>query len=139
MTHYLLDTHHAAALWRGHSALVTRIDSASDAAFHLCVPTVGELWYRVWDSVRPSEHERTLLAFLARSRVLTFDEAAAVEFGRIKTALRKISRPISDIDAQIAAIARARDMTVLTAEQHFSVVSQLRVENWLASTGVTAT
>jgi tRNA(fMet)-specific endonuclease VapC len=132
MTHYLLDSHHAAALWRGHSALVSRIDATSDAAFHLSVPTVGELWYRVWDSVRPSEHERTLLAFLARSRILNFDDAAAVEFGRIKTALRKISRPISDIDAQIASIARARDMTVLTAEQHFSVVAGLRVENWLA-------
>jgi tRNA(fMet)-specific endonuclease VapC len=138
ITHYLLDTHHATALWRGHSALVTRIDATPDAAFHLCVPTIGELWYRVWDSVRPAEHERTLIAFLGRSSLVQFDDAAAIEFGRIKTALRKISRPISEIDAQIAAIALARDMTVLSADQHFSVISGLRVANWLAG-GLLAT
>jgi predicted nucleic acid-binding protein len=51
----------------------------------------------------------------------------------IKVALHKISRPIPEVDAQIAAIARAKEMIVLTADQHFSVVSGLKVENWLAS------
>ena len=131
MTNYLLDTQHATALWRGHPALVARVAGATDARVHVCMPSVGELWYRVWDSARPSENEATLRAFLERIPLLDFDAAAAVAFGQIKVPLHKIGRPISEVDAQIAAIARARDMTVLTAEQHFSVVTGLRVENWL--------
>ena len=135
MNNYLLDTHHATALWRGHPALVAKVAGATDAKVHVCMPTVGELWYRVFDSARSSENETTLRAFLERFQPLDFDAAAVREFGLIKVALHKISRPIPEVDAQIAAIARARDMIVLTADQYFSVVSGLKVENWLA-TGV---
>ena len=132
MNNYLLDTHHATALWRGHPALVAKVAGATDAKVHVCMPTVGELWYRVFDSARPSENETMLRAFLERYPPLDFDAAAVREFGQIKVALHKISRPIPEVDAQIAAIARAKDMIVLTADQHFSVVSGLKVENWLA-------
>jgi tRNA(fMet)-specific endonuclease VapC len=130
---YLLDTHHATALWRGHPALVAKVAGASDAKVHVCMPTVGELWYRVFDSAKASENEAALRAFLDRYPPLEFDATAVREFGLIKVALHKISRPIPEVDAQIAAVARARDMIVLTADQHFSVVSGLKVENWLAS------
>jgi tRNA(fMet)-specific endonuclease VapC len=133
MTNFILDRHHATALWRGHPALVAKVAGATDAKVHLCMPTVGELWYRVFDSARTPENETTLREFLERIPILEFDATAAKEFGHIKVALHKISRPIPEVDAQIAAIARARDMTVLTADQHFSVVSGLKVENWLAS------
>jgi tRNA(fMet)-specific endonuclease VapC len=133
MTNYLLDTHHATALWRGHPALVTRVNGATDARVHVCLPSIGELWYRVFDSARPAENEKTLREFLSRVPIVEFDALAAIELGRIKVTLHKISRPIPEVDAQIAAIARARDMTVLTADQHFSVVPSLKVENWLTA------
>ncbi len=133
MTNYLLDTHHATALWRGHPALVTRVNGATDALVHVCLPSIGELWYRVFDSARPAENEKSLREFLARFPILDFDAPAAIEFGQIKVALHKISRPIPGVDSQIAAIARAHNMTVLTADQHFSVITGLRVENWLTS------
>ena len=133
MTRYLLDTHHATALWRNHPALVNRVDAVDAGAVHLCMPIVGELWYRVFDSTRPAENEKILRMFLNRFPILDFDAPAAVEFGQIKVALHKISRPIPEVDSQIAAIARAHDMTVLTADQHFSVVTGLRVENWLTA------
>jgi len=131
VTQYLFDTHHATALWRRHQALVNRVQMTPEAEFFLCVPCVGELWYRVHDSSRALEGGKSLGEFITRFPVLEFDLAAAVEFGRIKTALRRIGRPISEVDAQIASIARSRDMVVLTAEQHFSVVTGLRVERWL--------
>src|SRR2546430_2019028 len=133
MTNYLLDTHHATALWRAHPALVARVAGATDACVHVCMPTVGELWYRVFDSARSAENEKTLRDFLSRIPVVEFDGAASIEFGHIKVALHKISRPIPEVDSQIAAIARARNMTVLSADQHFSVIAGLRVENWLTS------
>jgi tRNA(fMet)-specific endonuclease VapC len=131
MVNYLLDTHHAAALWRRQSGLVARINAVGDAAIHMCNPAIGDLWYRIYNGPNPSENERSLHEFLARFQVLDYDSAAAVEFGLIKFALWRIRRPISDVDVQIAAIGRTRGMTVLTAEQHFQTVPKLRVENWL--------
>lgn len=129
---YLLDTHHAIALWRAHPALLATVAAHPDASLHLCRPVIGEMWYRIYNTPNPAENEKTLLEFLRRYPVLDFDEAATVEFGLIKTAMQRIRRPIPDVDAQLAAIARTREWTILSAEQHFSAIPRVMVANWLA-------
>jgi len=47
-------------------------------------------------------------------RVLAFDEEAAVAFSSISSTRRKQGKPISQFDAQIAAIARAHSATLAT-------------------------
>ena len=47
-------------------------------------------------------------------RVLPFDQAAAQAYAEIAVARRRAGRPISQFDAQIAAIARSRDAGVAT-------------------------
>src|SRR5438552_1426038 len=44
--------------------------------------------------------------------------------------LRRAGRPIPDVDAQIAAIARSNGLTLLSADVHFGFVSGLVVEDW---------
>jgi tRNA(fMet)-specific endonuclease VapC len=135
MNGYLLDVIHATALWRGHRALGERVAANSaNSAIHLCRPGVGELWYRVFDSgVRSAEQEKTLNEFLSRFVILDYDAAAAIHYGRIKKIFQRIGRPISEVDLQTAAIALVHEMTVVSAEQHFSVVVGLKVESWLAA------
>jgi toxin FitB len=53
---------------------------------------------------------------LINGRILPFDRAAAVEFADIITSRRLLGRPIGILDAQIAAIARARGMAVATRD-----------------------
>jgi predicted nucleic acid-binding protein len=47
-------------------------------------------------------------------RVLPFDAAAAHAFAQIAVDPRRAGKPIAQLDAQIAAIARARDATIAT-------------------------
>jgi hypothetical protein len=47
-------------------------------------------------------------------RILHFDSAAAHEFAQIKVVRRRLGRPISDLDAQIGAIARSRGFPLAT-------------------------
>jgi toxin FitB len=47
-------------------------------------------------------------------RILPFDEGAARAFPEIAAARRARGRPIADLDAQIAAIARSRDAILAT-------------------------
>jgi predicted nucleic acid-binding protein len=56
----------------------------------------------------------TMLEQLYSGRILPFDSDAAREFPGIVLARRKIGRPVTQIDAQIAAIARSRGAVIAT-------------------------
>jgi predicted nucleic acid-binding protein len=134
VNNYIVTTHHAVALWRNHPSLVARVAAAAqtqEAKLHLCQPVVGEMWYRIYNMPDREVSERLLEEFLTKFPMVEYDAAAAKEFGLIKNAMTKIRRPISDVDAQVSSIARTREMTVLSADQHFSAIPRLKVENWL--------
>ena len=128
---YLFDTNHASLLWRGYPKLVAKITAAGPDNILLCMPSVAELWFMVYNSARISENEQKLRTFLQDFDILALDDNAAVEIGRVKAELRKLGRPVPDIDAQIAAIARSNGLTLLTADKHFNVVPGIQLENWL--------
>jgi tRNA(fMet)-specific endonuclease VapC len=68
-----------------------------------------------------------ILADFASAQVLPFDQAAAAVF----TDLRKQKWRVPTMDLRIAAIALARDMTVLTRNlSDFGKIPRLRVEDW---------
>jgi tRNA(fMet)-specific endonuclease VapC len=76
------------------------------------------------------ERLRTLI--LSQDHVLAFDEAAAYRYGTIRAELEAAGTPLHSLDLQIAAIALAQDLILVTGNtRHFSRVSGLRVENWL--------
>jgi len=72
--------------------------------------------------ILPKSKRRTGLEEAARivfdvdfdGSVLSFDSDAAREYARIAVARRKLGRPISTMDAQIAAITRSRQATLAT-------------------------
>jgi tRNA(fMet)-specific endonuclease VapC len=128
---YLLDTNHASGLFRKLPGFQTRVGSATEDAFLLCQPSIGELWFMVFNSSRVEENERDLHRFLDAFDHQEYDASAAMEFGRIKSELRRVGRPIPDVDVQIAAVARAKGLTLLTADAHFAFVEGLKMENWL--------
>ena len=46
------------------------------------------------------------------NRVLAFDSAASINYGEIASTRRRAGKPISQFDAQIAAIAKSHDATL---------------------------
>jgi tRNA(fMet)-specific endonuclease VapC len=63
-----------------------------------------------------------------------YDENAAAEFGRIFAELRRLGRPIQQIDMQIAAIAFSLgNCTVVSSDDDMNAVPGLAVENWAFS------
>jgi tRNA(fMet)-specific endonuclease VapC len=60
-----------------------------------------------------------------------YDNRAAAEFGRIFAELRRIGRPMQQIDIQVAAIALSiGDCTVVSSDTDLAAVPGLPVENW---------
>ena len=82
--------------------------------------TEAELFYGI--ALLPNGARRRSLESVARlifseelaGRVLPFDSAAAREYAQIAAARRRAGWPITEADAQIAAIARSRDAAVAT-------------------------
>ncbi len=87
----------------------------------------------VFNSTKIRQNAADLRRLLRRFDRYEFGAKAAEEFGRIRTELRRIGRPIPSIDVQIAAIARLHNLTLLTADAHFADVQGLKIQNWLAA------
>ena len=60
------------------------------------------------------ERFEKFLATAFESRILSFDESAARKYGEVKGHRKEIGRPLSDLDGQIAAIARAKGFAIAT-------------------------
>lgn len=89
-------------------------------ALFITTITVAEILY----GIELLPHGKRRVALLAGAelmfgkvlagRILPFDEDAARAFAAIAAARRAQGRPIADLDAQIAAIARSRGATLAT-------------------------
>lgn len=89
-------------------------------ALHLSAVSLAELWQGI-ECLSGGKRKRGLAQalgyFLAQTlaeRVLPFDAAAALDLGQVVAQRRKRGRPIGFADAQIAATARARGLTLVT-------------------------
>jgi tRNA(fMet)-specific endonuclease VapC len=134
MPDYLLDTNHVTHLLGGSENLRRRVETslATGLKFGVAMTVVGELFYAAYASQRRNDNLLALRAFLNDVIVWPYDELAAEEFGRLQAEQKAKGRPIPPLDAQIAAVARVHGLTLLTADQHFQLIDNLTVENWLA-------
>ncbi len=97
----------------------------------ICTPVLGELWSGVEGSAARERNLQRLRHGLSRFVVWPYDNQAAAAFGRIFAELRRIGRPMQQIDIQIAAIASVLgDCTVVTKDSDLAAVPGLSVENW---------
>jgi tRNA(fMet)-specific endonuclease VapC len=132
MTNYLLDTNHASWLMAQREPIVTRMRQAQTAGdrFGISVSVLGELYYAVYASQYRAENLRRLQSLAGALLLWPFDALTAEEFGRIQAEQKAKGRPIPPLDAQIAAVARVNDLTLLTDDRHFTFVDGIAVDNW---------
>ena len=93
-----------------------------------------ELWYGINKSARPAANAAALAFFLgAGIAPVPFEPEDAQEAGEIRAALERLGAPLGPYDLLIAAQARRRSATLITAnEREFARVPGLRIENWAA-------
>ncbi len=133
---YLLDTNVIIALMKDNPRVTRRIQEAGTASLTLCAPVEAELWFGVArsDPQRQANNRQRLLTLLGWLPSLAFMGEATVQFGDIRAHLARLGTPIGPYDLQIAAIARAHDLTLVTRNvREFERVPGLRLENWESS------
>ena len=129
---YLLDTNTCVFLMKNLPPVVERYKACKHLGIAISSITAAELYYGVYNSSNPSKNGANLANFLIGVAVLDLDGAAAMEYGRIRAALRKQGTPIGPLDMLIAAHAKSKGLTVVTDNvREFERVDELEIENWL--------
>ena len=132
MIRYLLDTNHAGLLFREPDTSVwVHIAQLSRKQCGLCWPSIGELKFMVENSAQKETNRRKLLSLIPQFSIWRYEHDEAREFGRLRVELRAQGTPIPMVDVMIAATARANNLVVVTADQHFNLITGLKVENWM--------
>lgn len=101
-------------------------------AAQLCISSIvlAELQYGAENSRQVAENLHQIEMFAARlEAILDFDASAAVEYGRLRTSLRR--QPIGPLDMLIAAHALSCQLILVTRNvAEFSRVPSLEIETW---------
>jgi tRNA(fMet)-specific endonuclease VapC len=133
MSRYLLDTGIAQDFINRRNGVLERADDVRHRGnrIGICTPVLGELWSGVEGSVYRTRNLHRLRHALSRLVVWPYTNAAAAHFGRVFAELRKIGRPMQQIDIMVAAIAISLgNCTVVTRDTDLRSVPGLAVENW---------
>jgi len=94
--------------------------------------TLSELEYGAAKSSRPDQNRIALAEFLAPLEILSYDDMAAQEYGKIRASLERHGTPIGPMDMLIAAHALSLNCTLVTNnEREFSSVASLKIKNWV--------
>jgi tRNA(fMet)-specific endonuclease VapC len=128
---YLLDTnaciHH---LKFADSPITQKLESHLPETA-VCSVIKAELFYGAMRSDNPNKAIRQHQEFLELFVSLPFDDLTAKICGRIRAQLSSLGTPIGPYDLQIAAIALAHDLTLVTNNvREFNRVENLKIEDW---------
>ncbi len=114
-------------------ALIRRLGAIRPEAQCTTAINVAELLYGVSKRGGPALEQRVRLAISLAGPAFPFDVQAAEVYGPLRARLESEGRRLDEPDLRIAAIAIARDLTLVTGNvKHFSRVPELQLENWLA-------
>lgn len=96
--------------------------------------TIAEIVYGAWKSNRPRYHLDNLEKILLPSvNIVVFDSKAACVCGHLRARLEKDGTPLALADLEIAAMAIANNLILVTGNlRHFAGIPERAAENWLA-------
>jgi tRNA(fMet)-specific endonuclease VapC len=129
---YLLDTNIVSYWMRGDRSIISRIKKYSPADLSISAITLAEILYGIEKSpVRKKERQEKIRQISSLLALYPFDETAAGKYAVIRSQLEREGLIISERDTQIASIAMANKLTVVTHNvKEFGRVRRLKVEDW---------
>jgi len=97
----------------------------------ICLPVLGELLGGVEFSTTRERNRQRLIDQASDFAEWPFDRKAAEEYGRLYAFLRRIGRPMQQIDIQIAAVSLTLPRcTLATRDSDFDAIPGLAIERW---------
>ena len=129
---YLLDTNIISYWMRGNPQLINKIKSYSPSDLSLSTITLAEIYYGIEKSPVKKKERRLKIEYIkAELDIIPFNKQATIKYGVIRATLEKLGKPISERDTQIASIALANKLCIVTHNTEiFDRIPKLKVEDW---------
>ena len=129
---YLLDTNTCIGyINRRNPSIYQHFLSVSPDDVCICDVVKFELYYGAYKGSRSIENLQILANFFADLTSLPFEVKAAQICGQIRAKLQAKGTPIGAYDLQIAAIALANNLTLVTHNtREFERIENLALEDW---------
>ena len=125
---FLLDTNIIVAWLNGEIAIADKIDNAKE--IHIPIIVLGELYYGAMNSIQLKKNINEIQKAISHYNVLLIDEEATINYGNIKTALRKKGKPIPENDIWVASIAQRYKLAMVTRDKHFKEIEDINIVKW---------
>ncbi len=135
MNKRLLDTNIVSYWMRGDQNILSELMTYRPCDLFVSTITLAEILYGIEKSpIKTRERRQKINSICSQLEILDFDKAAAQRYATARVHLEKNGIPISERDLQIAAIALANELCVVTHNtKEFSRVEGLTVEDWALS------
>ncbi len=129
---YLLDTNTVSYWMRGDEKIISEIKGHKPSDLSICTITLAEIYYGIEKSpVKKKERHNKIERIYSQLEIYPFDELSARKYSIIRTQLEKDGLVISERDLQIASIAMANKLIVVTHNvKEFKRIEKLDVEDW---------
>ena len=117
---------------RGDKIVIGRIKKYAPADLSLSTITLAEILYGIEKSpIKKKDRRLKIIKISSILGLYSFDEAAAGKYAVIRAQLEKEGMVISERDTQIASIAMASKLAVVTHNvREFGLIYKLKVEDW---------
>jgi len=125
---FLLDTNIVIGLF-GNDAIVKAHLMNADEVF-ISSTVLGELYFGAQKSSNVKKNIERIEEFASSSAVLSCDADTARYYGSVKNRLMEKGQPIPENDIWIAAVAQQHGLIVVSRDEHFREVENLKCERW---------
>lgn len=129
---YLLDTNTCIQYLTGRNLnVINKFKITPRQDICLCDVVKSELYYGAFRSVKKEQNLALYELFFSQYVSLPFNGKSAKIYGEIRSELSKLGTPIRAYDFQIAAIALANNLILVTHNtKEFQRVKSLQLEDW---------
>lgn len=124
----ILDTNALSAFFEGAPAVVAKMACADRVALPVIV--MGEYRFGLRGSRSRKELEKSLDALAKTIEVLPVLESTTTIYADIRRDLKRAGRPIPENDIWIAALAREYRLNILSRNEHFDAIPDIRRLSW---------
>ncbi|MBU3537793.1 type II toxin-antitoxin system VapC family toxin [Polynucleobacter sp. UK-Gri1-W3] len=130
MMRYMLDTNTVSSLLKKNPVVSRKIASVPMERLCLSVISEGEILYGLAKKPNARNLHLVVQEFLRRVDVLVWDTDVAEHYGVLRAQLEGNGNVLGSLDMQIAAHASQLGAVLVTNDQAFKRVGNLRVEDW---------
>lgn len=130
---YMLDTNMCIYIIKKHpQSVLKKFKKIEIGDIGISSITYAELMFGAQKSQHQAQNYNALQEFTAPLEILSFDDAAANQYGQIRAYLQKKGLLIGSLDMLIAAHAQSiQSILVTNNKKEFSRIPHLQIEGWV--------